>query len=423
MNSPYFTVSQINEYVRSYLNANRNLNNVYVRGEIINYSKYPNAHYFTLKGDDDSRIAVVFFFEGISSLSAPLKNGDDVIINGQITLYPKGGTYQLIGRSVTLYGLGQKLIELQKLKEKLTKLGIFDEDKKLPLPKYPRNIGLIVGKDSAALADIRENISKRYQLITLYVFPAIVQGDNAPLDIIRAYKSSLKYPLDVLIVARGGGSSDDLWAFNDENLIMTLSTRKIPLISAVGHEIDTTLIDYLADVRVSTPTKAAEVSVPSKEDLIQDIIAMENRITSIITLLVNNYTRQLNLILSRPIFTKDDEIYNRLKERLSKAKVSLNNSFLIQYQELNHNLVLLSNSLKERFNMLYNNINGRVVSLNTHLAALSPISVLDRGYAVISDEEGKILTSINDVDIDETIVTRLKDGQLKSKVKEKTQNE
>ncbi|MGI6644290.1 MAG: exodeoxyribonuclease VII large subunit [Bacilli bacterium] len=418
----YFTVSEINNYVNSYLASNRFLNNVAIRGEIINYTPYRSAHYFTLKGEDDARIAVVLFYEGISSLEAPLKNGDDVIVTGSVSLYVKGGTYQLIGSSVTLFGEGQKLLALKKLKEKLAKQGIFDEYKKLPLPKFPRNIGLIVGKDSAALADVKENLIRRYPLINLYIFYSLVQGDNAPESIMNAYDNSQNYPLDVLIIARGGGSSDDLWAFNDEKLIMHLANRKVPIISAVGHEIDKTLIDYLADVSVSTPTKAVEVAVPSKEDLLQDLIAKNNRLNSLIKQTLNNATKSVNFLLNRPLFTRDEEIYHRLVVKVNELNLRLKSVFKEQYQNINHLIVVRANSLREYMLLRYNKMEAINNSLINRLNALSPTNVLKRGYGLVTNEEGELITSITNVKTNETIVTTLSDGQVYSVVKEKKED-
>ena len=238
----------------------------------------------------------------------------------------------------------------------------------------------------------------------------------------NAYDNSQNYPLDVLIIARGGGSSDDLWAFNDEKLIMHLANRKVPIISAVGHEIDKTLIDYLADVSVSTPTKAVEVAVPSKEDLLQDLIAKNNRLNSLIKQTLNNATKSVNFLLNRPLFTRDEEIYHRLVVKVNELNLRLKSVFKEQYQNINHLIVVRANSLREYMLLRYNKMEAINNSLINRLNALSPTNVLKRGYGLVTNEEGELITSITNVKTNETIVTTLSDGQVYSVVKEKKED-
>jgi exodeoxyribonuclease VII large subunit len=414
----YLLVRELNEYVRLTFANNPFLKRVNVRGEVLNYSKYKSAHYFTLKDEDDARIQVVLFYQGIASLNFPLKDGDDIIVTGEVTLYEKSGTYQLIGSNVILFGEGQKLLALKKLKEKLEKLGIFDESKKLPLKKYPRNIGVICGKDSAAWADIKENITLRYPLVTIYYFPAIVQGETAPKSLIAAYNRSLEYSLDVLIIARGGGSSDDLWAFNDEELIMLLSNRKVPIISAVGHEIDFTLLDFLADLRVSTPTAAAEAAVPNKTNIIQSLIEIEKRLTKDIKNKYNILLNKYNLLANRPIFKRKGELYAIKERKVNDLRIRLKAAYNAYYLRTKHYLSEKASSLTKSIKNCYNKKWEFANNAFAKLEALSPLKVLERGYSMLTDKSGHIITSIKEVSKDDMLFATLKDGKILIKVEE-----
>lgn len=414
------TISKLNAYVKNIIHEDPFLAFVEVRGEIINLKRYNNAAYFTLKEGDLARISAVTF--NIRSFPTTLKDGDEVLVRGRISVYEKSGTYQIICHEVNYYGLGAKLVALAELKVKLEKMGLFSADKKRPLPKFPRVIGIITPKDSAAQSDLITNIARRYPLVTLKIVNATFQGDNAPGSLISAFNILNEQDIDVLIIARGGGSSDDLWAFNDENLILALSKKKMPLISAIGHEIDTTLVDYLADVRASTPTGAAELAVPDQNELRQDSLNLEIRLYNAFNTKYTHLSTSLTNLMSRPVLMNFSAITNNLNTMLNNVtiKLSANITKIINKYEL------LNENYKERLNRSIL-VNMATLSENlTHqkatLMSLNPRNILKRGYAFISKED-EIVASATQLKPEDQIKIQFNDGSVKAIVTKGEENE
>ena len=422
MNDEFISVTRLNEYVKSYLDQNKILHNIRVRGEVLNIKTYPTSQYFLIKDEDDARISVVMFFRGLN-LKEKLKDGDDIIVTGQVTLYPKGGTYQLIAKEIEYYGEGAKLLALKKLKEKLAATGIFDEAKKKRIPRFATRIGVISGKDSAAWADIKQNIARRYPLSELFYFPCLVQGNDAPKSIINAFKKSEQYKLDVLIIARGGGSSDDLWAFNDETLIVELSKRTVPLISAVGHEIDTTLVDYVSDLRVSTPTAAAEHATENQIDLLQDLTNYAERLNNLIKNRLDKQSEKLSSLASRPVLISPINIINPYLNKVSDLKLRISNQFARTYNKYHQTLVILDERLNNHQANLISKKLEKIANLSAGLKSLSPLNVLERGYAFITDTNNQIIKNVDDIGLGDDIIAHLHHHQLVATVKEKKENE
>ena len=369
--TPVLTVSDINNFVKAILTSEERLKFVRIKGEISNFKAYPSGHfYFSLK-DNDSTISAVMFANYAKRIAFSPKNGDEVIVLASIDAYVPRGSYNLNVFEMEELGLGQQLVELEKLKRKLKEEGLFDESRKRPINIYPRAIGVITAPNGAAVRDIVTNIKRRYPIADIYVFPSLVQGEQAPSELLKAFNESQKYDLDTLIIGRGGGASEDLSAFNDETLVRAVSTSKFPIIAAVGHEIDTTLIDYIADKRASTPTGAAELATVDRREIEKEfnyaLITMEQAISTLVD-------------------SKREEIES-LKEDLDQAILD---KVQEQKQELEH--------------------------LKTQLELINPKSVLERGYSISVDESGKAITSIKDVKKDKVIKTILKDGEFKSKV-------
>ena len=369
--TPVLTVSDINNFVKAILTSEERLKFVRIKGEISNFKAYPSGHfYFSLK-DNDSTISAVMFANYAKRIAFSPKNGDEVIVLASIDAYVPRGSYNLNVFEMEELGLGQQLVELEKLKRKLKEEGLFDESRKRPINIYPRAIGVITAPNGAAIRDIVTNIKRRYPIADIYVFPSLVQGEQAPSELLKAFNESQKYDLDTLIIGRGGGASEDLSAFNDETLVRAVSTSKFPIIAAVGHEIDTTLIDYIADKRASTPTGAAELATVDRREIEKEfnyaLITMEQAISTLVD-------------------SKREEIES-LKEDLDQAILD---KVQEQKQELEH--------------------------LKTQLELINPKSVLERGYSISVDESGKAITSIKDVKKDKVIKTILKDGEFKSKV-------
>lgn len=368
---PIFQVSDINNYVKSLLTSDEKLKFVRVKGEISNFKVYPSGHfYFSLK-DQESTINVVMFATYSRRVSFSPENGQEVVVLASVDAYVPRGSYNLNVFEMEEFGVGQQLLELEKLKKKLAAEGLFDESRKRPINIYPKAIGVITAPNGAAVRDIVINIKRRYPIADIYVFPSLVQGEQAPAELLKAFNESQKYDLDTLIIGRGGGASEDLSAFNDETLVRAVSNSKMPIIAAVGHEIDMTLIDYVADKRASTPTGAAELATVDKREIEKEFdyasLTMEQAIASLI---------------------------ENKKEELETAKEDLNNA--------------LTNKVEDQ--------RIELEHLKTQLELLNPKAVLSRGYSISLDENGKPLTSVKGLQKDQQIKTILSDGSLTSTV-------
>ena len=371
--SPIFFVSDINNYVKAILTSDEKLKFVRVRGEISNFKVYSSGHfYFSLK-DNESTINAVMFSTYAKRISFTPENGQEVVVLASVDAYVPRGSYNLNVFEMEEYGVGQQLLEFEKLKKKLASEGLFDESRKRPINIYPKAIGVITAPNGAAIRDIVTNIKRRYPIADIYVFPSLVQGEQAPIELLKAFNESQKYDLDTLIIGRGGGASEDLSAFNDENLVRAVANSKMPIIAAVGHEIDMTLIDYVADKRASTPTGAAELATVDKREIEKEFdyasLTMEQAIAS----LIENKKEELETV----------------KEDLLEA---LHNKVEDQRIELEH--------------------------LKTQLELLNPKAVLSRGYSISLDENGKPLTSVKGLKKDKQIKTILSDGELTSTITE-----
>lgn len=393
----FYSVTEVNNYVKDLLDSSVLLSNIVVKGEISNLKtqNFSGHLFFSLK-DSKSVINVVMFSGDAASLNFVPKDGDEVLAYGRISSYPARGQYQLYISEMTQFGVGQSLLKLEKLKKKLSEEGLFDESRKRPINRYPNVIGIITAKGSAACADMVKNISRRYPLTKILLFYSLVQGVDAPKDLLNKFNIAQQYPLDTLIIGRGGGANEDLSAFNDEALVRAVSQSKMPTISAVGHEVDMTLIDFVSDVRASTPTGAAELATVDKNDILMSIASFSD-------ILDNNIEHKLSTFRDRLIFLKKNVFFANPK---------------LMYQD---SLTKL-NELKRRLNISENNLicikKQEMMSLKNKLNSLNPDSVLARGYAIVSDKNGKIITSTDDVTINQSINVSLKDGIITSVIKE-----
>lgn len=407
------SISALNRYVKNLISDDLFLNYVEVKGEIINLKRYANAIYFTLKEGDIARISAVSF--NLNAFPSSLKDGDEVLAKGRVSVYEKSGSYQIVCHEVNYYGLGAKLVALAALKVKLEKMGLFSAEKKKPLPKFPRVIGIITPKDSAAQSDLLTNINRRYPLVTIKLINATFQGENAPTSLIKAFNTLNNEDIDVLIIARGGGSSDDLWAFNDEKLILALSQKKMPLISAIGHEIDTTLVDYLADVRASTPTGAAELAVPDQNEVRQDTTNLEIRLNNAFLSKYNVLSAALLNLTSRPVLTNFNAVITNLQTilqndttRLSAYIGNIINKYTLAHEALKEKqktLILLKHAY-------YREELGKSTSA---LMSLNPRNILQRGYAFISRDE-EIITSSKALNTKDNIKIQFNDGTVNATI-------
>ena len=369
--APVILVSDVNSYIKSLLNNDERLKYIRVKGEISNFKAYPSGHlYFSLK-DQNSVISAVMFNNYAKRIAFSPKDGDEVIVLASVDAYIPRGSYNLNIYEMEEVGLGQQLIELEKLKKQLASEGLFDESRKRPINIYPKAIGVITAPNGAAVRDIVTNIKRRYPIADIYVFPSLVQGEQAPEKLLKAFNKSQEYDLDTLIIGRGGGASEDLSAFNDEALVRAVAKSKMPIIAAVGHEIDTTLIDYIADKRASTPTGAAELATVDRREL-------------------ENLFSQSKLLMEQALY---DSIEDK-KEEIDELKEEL------------------TNSLKE----LVKHQSDELDKYSKQLEILNPKAVLSRGYSISIDESGKPIKNTKSLKPGQKVQTILEDGSFESEV-------
>lgn len=395
MSQTILSITQINEYIRSVMDRDPLLAGVAVRGEISNYKMYPSGHhYFTLK-DEGAALKCVMFKGNAMRLRFRPENGMKVIAMGKISVYPRDGAYQLYCTTMTVDGVGDLHAAFEQLKAKLGAMGLFDESHKKPLPKYPGTIGIITSSAGAAVHDMLRILRKRYPLTRVRLLPVRVQGAEAPPEIAAAIRYANHHNLaDLLIVGRGGGSIEDLWAFNDERVAYAIYESRIPIISAVGHEPDVTISDYAADLRAATPSNAAELAVPDQEALRQTLDAMSESMATAFTRQLKASQRHLQVLASSNCLQSPMVYLRQKRDSLTAAA----------------NRMI---SLQDRF---VNLKRQRFVGLTAKLDAMSPLKVLTRGYAMTQTEDGSLLRSVNQTRVGDTIRVSLSDGSISASV-------
>lgn len=394
MEKNLFSVSSLNYYIKQMFDKDFTLKGLRLKGEISNFKKYPSGHiYFTLK-DEESSIKAVMFYEYTKYLKASLKDGDEVIVTGYVSVYPARGEYQFYAQAMELFGEGAQLLELELLKKKLASEGLFDESRKRGIKKFPKAIGIISAPNSAALADMKTNLLRRNPLIRIETFPSLVQGAEAPKALLEALKKAKESDIDTLIIGRGGGSSEDLSAFNDETLVREAAKFPVPIISAVGHEVDFTLIDYVADARASTPTGAAELATIDKREIYEFISNKEIELDDVITNIISNAKHEVELLKKNSFFENPKVMYEKSLIEIANTSKRLD-SFMNHIIELE----------KEK-----------IASIKRQLSSLSIDKTIQRGFALIEDDKGKVITDINNVKVNQTVKTRIKGGVLTTKV-------
>lgn len=385
------TITQINEYIRSMMDGDRLLTNVAVKGEISNYKIYPSGHhYFTLK-DDGGALRCVMFKPNAARVRFRPENGMQVIAVGRISVYSRDGAYQLYCTSLVADGIGDLHVAFEQLKSKLAAQGLFDPAHKKPLPKYPATIGIVTSSAGAAVHDMLRILRKRYPLVRVVLLPVRVQGAEAPGEIAAAIAYANHYALaDLLIVGRGGGSMEDLWAFNEEVVAHAIFRSRIPVISAVGHEPDVTISDFVADLRAATPSNAAELAVPDQQALRQTLDSMSDAMAVAMRRRIESARKILNgLRVSAPLQSPQGYLEQRRKT-----------------------LALLRGRLLSAQNMHLNRDKHRFIAATSKLEALSPLKVLGRGYAMAQKQDGRVVCSIGDVALHERVQISLADGSL-----------
>ena len=395
------SITQINEYIRSKMDADPLLTEVAVRGEISNYKLYPSGHhYFTLK-DEGGALKCVMFKGNAFRLRFRPENGMKVIALGNISVFPRDGAYQLYCKSMAMDGIGDLHAAFEQLKKKLAAQGLFDPAHKKPLPKYPQTIGIITSAAGAAVHDMLRILKKRYPLSRVLLLPVRVQGVEAPPEIAAAIQyANIHHLADLLIVGRGGGSIEDLWAFNDERVAYAIYGSEIPVISAVGHEPDVTISDYVADLRAATPSNAAELAVPDQDALRQSLDSMSAAMLTALSRQVKGERQRLNALSASPALQSPVGYLNQRRQGL---------------QLLTNRLVAVQTQSVERRRR-------RCVELAAKLDAMSPLKVFTRGYSMAQTKDGSVLRSVTQVQNGDPISVSLTDGIIHAVVTDEKEN-
>ena len=397
MNDNVWSVSELTRQIKDLLDGESSLQHIYVRGELSNYKIYPSGHhYFTIK-DEEATLKAVMFRREASRLRFRPESGMKVIALGRITVYPRDGVYQLYATELVPDGVGDLHAAFEQLKAKLAEEGLFDRDHKKPLPPYPERIAVITSSAGAAVRDVIRVATKRYPVAKLIVMPVRVQGAEAPPEIVSAIRYANRWKVaDLIITGRGGGSIEDLWAFNDERVARAIYESEIPVISAVGHEPDVTIADYVADLRAATPSNGAELAVPDQSELHASLLAARKQMLSALLARVDTGRERLEQLRQRRVLTDPGAYVADRRLALDHAAALLQASF--------------RSSVSDK--------RGRLAQGVAALDAMSPLKVLGRGYAIAETEEGRILRSRKDAAPGQRLRLKLADGDVGCRVEE-----
>lgn len=382
------SVSQVNEYLKMLMDSDRVLSNVFVRGEISNFTVPRSGHlYFTLKDEDGQLRAVMFRFQAGKLLFRP-EDGMKVIVHGKLSVYGPSGQYQLYADEMQPDGVGALAMRFEQLKRRLEGEGLFAPERKRPLPKLPMRIGIITSPTGAAIQDFIRILGRRFPCAEILLFPSAVQGAEAPLQLTAGIEFfGMSQAVDVVIIGRGGGSAEDLWAFNDETLARAVANCPIPVISAVGHESDFTICDFVADLRAPTPSAAAELAVPEKGELLQQFAECGLRMNALLRRRIAQERLALARFASSPLMRSPQQLLNDFRMGVAERELKLDGTMQLQLQDRRHRLSVLC---------------GR-------LEALSPLSVLSRGYAAVS-KDGSTVSSQKALQKGDTVKIQFADG-------------
>ena len=400
MEERYLTVTALTKYIKYKFDHDYNLEDVLLEGEISNFKHNSRGHfYFTLK-DDGAQISATMFVSSARNVKFEPSDGMKVFVRGNVTVYEPSGTYQINVKEMKSSGLGDLYLAYEKLKKELEKEGLFDPIHKKPIPRFPKTIGVITSPTGAAIKDIINTITRRYPLCSVILYPAIVQGADSKDDIVKQIKKANSDNLcDVLIVGRGGGSIEDLWAFNEKIVAYAIYESNIPIISAVGHEIDFTIADFVADVRAATPTAAAELATPNIDTLKQNI-----------SYYVDAYNKRINFIIEQ----------NKLKLMNYDRRIDAKNPLSVldfKKKLLDKNVEKLNTSISKILLLKKHNFD----LIKSRLDLNNPLSIMDRGYSISSIND-EIISDVNKVKKDDVLTTKFKNGQIVSKVLEVKKN-
>ncbi len=420
MNNNYISVSEINTYIKGIVNDDLVLKKVYLKGEISNFKAHSRGHfYFTLK-DETSRIAAVMFSFNNKNLKFVPSDGMKVLVTGKIDVYEASGSYQIYVEDMIPDGIGALYVAFEELKKKLSNEGLFDKDKKKKIRRVPRRVGVVTSPTGAAIKDIITTIKRRFPICEVVLFPALVQGETASVDIAKKIKlaDSMKEELmiDTLIVGRGGGSLEDLWPFNEEIVARAIYEAEIPIISAVGHEIDITISDYVADLRAPTPTAAGELAVPDINTIITYLNTAKSRSFQALNNIIINNKKKLDNIKNSYVLSKPMSMYEIIEQKLDTIIDNINKAINKRIEDNKVKVYTLSNNyVLNNPNLLYKYKKQSLDHIISKLDVLNPLNTLSRGYAILK-KDNKVIPSIKTIKINDEIKITLKDGEFSSKV-------
>ena len=416
MNDKYITVTQLTRYIKYKIDNDANLNEVFLKGEISNFKAHSRGHfYFTLK-DEGSRINAIMFASSTKNIKFIPQDGMKVLVTGKISVFEANGAYQIYVNDMLEDGVGNLYIAYEQLKKKLEEEGLFKDIYKKQIKKIPLKIGVVTAPTGAAIKDIISTIKRRWPLTEIYLFPSLVQGEDAKEDIVRQIKNAENYNLDTLIIGRGGGSIEDLWPFNEEIVARAIFNCPIPIISAVGHEIDFTIADFVADLRAPTPTGAAEMAVPQLRDVNNYLNQLKIRLNNSIENKIKKDKKTLESIISRNIFKNPIVIY-QTKEMIfdniiEKLKHSLSQLVNIKEKEL---LNIKKSYIFQNPYKLLDKKSNKYLQIISKLETLSPLLTLQRGYSITKHND-KVIKSIKNLKKGDILNITLNDGNIDTKV-------
>ncbi|MBB6448930.1 exodeoxyribonuclease VII large subunit [Geomicrobium halophilum] len=437
----YLSVTQLTRQIKGLLDQSPLLNDVFLRGEISNFKHHSRGHmYFTIK-DEKARVSAVMFAGNNRALRFRPESGMKVLVRGNVSVYEPYGQYQLYVRMMEPDGIGQLYLAYEQLKKKLEAEGMFHTSRKQPLPKFPENIAVVTSRTGAVIRDIYTTVKRRYPQAAISLYPVAVQGPDAVPSIVRALKQADEDGSDVMIAGRGGGSIEELWSFNDEQVVRTAASLKTPLISAVGHETDVTLMDFIADVRAATPTAAAEIAVPSlsewqekldthkarlQQGMQQNLMSRKEKLSYLRNAYAFRYPEQLVKQKEQELDRNLDQLHRSMqtsmhlrRQRLNEQRrriSSLKPSYLVEQKR--QTLETNTKQLRGEFRRLLTNKSNNYDQLLSKLTILNPLQTLKRGYTV-AYHGNELLKMANDVDIADEIKVYFQDGSIKGKVIEK----
>ena len=414
----YLTVGALTRYLKVKFDQDINLQTVFLKGEISNFKSHTTGHlYFSIK-DETSKINAIMFSTNAKKLKFTPTDGTKVLVVGRVTVYEATGNYQIYIEEMLEDGVGNLYVAFEKLKEKLSKEGLFDKKHKKEIPKFPKKVGIITASTGAAIRDILTTIKRRYPICETILFPSLVQGDNAKEDIVKKINMAQNYDIDVLIVGRGGGSIEDLWPFNEEIVARAIFASNIPIISAVGHEIDYTIADFVSDLRAPTPTAAAELAVPNITDVLNLVNQYKIRIIENINKKINYCDLYLDSIKNSFVIKNPLLIYENKEQKLDILNENINRLF-------NHKLDIIDEKIKTIKNnqllvnptKIFEPFNKEMQIIIDKLSLLNPLNVLKRGYSVTYINE-KIVKSIKELSKGKLINIKLNDGLVEATINE-----